>query len=628
MNSSLPFPRRFVARILAFTLGLVGALSPAAHAGYSGPVPLPTDSFGGRGPYTVTTRTLPSPGFPGRVVTIYSPQGLLGPRPTWFFSHGFGGSSPLLYDELLRHWASHGWTAVFAPYPVDGQPTELYTILNDGFVAAATQYPNLIDTHKVGFAGHSFGGGATPPLALRAYRERGWGAEGLALFPLAPWYSHQLSNQDLASFPSHAQLVMQVYDDDVLNDHRMAIDIFQRISIPAANKDFLWVHSDQIDGYLYAAAHSVPTGAEQPLGEREILFNALDAWAILRIGQALAASSWTGDTAARNVALGHGSAAQVQMGVTPGGRDLRPMTSTRVPVPAFPQSRYAFPFTALLNPRRGESVPVSTGTQLKNLSVRAYSGPGNATLMVGASVQGDHPKSLLLRAVGPGLVNFGVSGPMADPLLTTYRGTTIDMINDQWGVGDPDMLEVAFAESGVFRFAPGSRDAALLGSFAPGGWTAHVTPATGSAGIALLEIYAADSDFTTRLGGLSARGWVGTGGDLLIAGFVIEGPAPTWLLLRGVGPTLAGFGVDDTLADPLLTVFGTAGAIASNDAWQDNTNGAALATAAAAVGAFPLAPGSRDAALLLTLPAGAYTLHLRGSDGGTGIGLIEVYVVP
>jgi hypothetical protein len=145
---------------------------------------------------------------------------------------------------------------------VDGQSVELYQVLFDGFVAAANQYPNLIDTRKVGFAGHSFGGGATPSLALRAVRERGWGSEGLALFPLAPWYSHQLSNQDLAAFPAHTQLVMQVYEDDVLNDHRMAIDVYRRMNLPAANKDYLVVHSDLIESYPYRSAHSVPSGSE------------------------------------------------------------------------------------------------------------------------------------------------------------------------------------------------------------------------------------------------------------------------------------------------------------------------------------------------------------------------------
>jgi hypothetical protein len=613
--------------LLAVALAVLSGGS-SLRAAYGGPVPPPTDVFGSRGPYVVEIRTLPSPSFPGRVVTVYSAQGAAGPRPTWFFSHGFGGTNVLLYDELLRHWASHGWTAVFSPYPVDGQSVELYQVLFDGFVAAANQYPNLIDTRKVGFAGHSFGGGATPSLALRAVRERGWGSEGLALFPLAPWYSHQLSNQDLAAFPAHTQLVMQVYEDDVLNDHRMAIDIYRRMNLPAANKDYLMVHSDLIESYPYRSAHSVPTGSELSVGDREMIYNALDAWAVLRISQALAVSAWTGDPQARAIALGHGSETQVQMGSTPSGRALRRMTSSIDPVPMFPQSRYAFPFDGLINPRLGELAPSTPGTQLKNLSVRAYSGPGEATLIVGASVSGNRPKSLLWRAAGPSLAAFGVGGVMANPLLTTFRGAATDLINDNWADYDREMLEVVSAESGVFRFNQGSLDSALLGSFAPGGWTAHVTAATGGAGVALLEIYAADIDTTTRLGGLSARGRVGAGGEVLIVGFIIEGPTPLRLLLRGVGPALAAFGVGGTLADPQLTLFNASTVIASNDSWQQSSDAAAIAAAGATTGAFPLAGQSRDAALLVTLSAGSYTLHLRGGDGGSGIGLAEIYVVP
>lgn len=623
----MSFSQRSFRIVFALTLSLLSAGS-TLRAAYTGPVPPPTDVFGSRGPYVVETRTLPSPSFPGRVVTVYSARGVAGPRPTWFFSHGFGGSNALLYDELLRHWASHGWTAVFSPYPVDGQSVELYQILFDGFVAAANQYPNLIDTRKVGFAGHSFGGGATPVLALRAVRERGWGSEGLALFPLAPWYSHQLGNQDFAAFPAHTQLVMQVYEDDVLNDHRMAIDVYRRMNLPAANKDYLVVHSDLIEDYPYRSGHSVPSGSELPLGDREVIYNALDAWAVHRIGQALAVSAWTGDPQARAVALGHGSETQVQMGSAPSGRALRPMTSIIDPIPVFPQSRYAFPFDGLLNPRRGELAAPTRGTQLKNLSVRAYSGPGETTLIVGASVSGDRPKSLLWRAAGPSLAAFGVGGVMADPMLTTYRGAAVDLINDNWADDDREMLEVVSEEAGVFRFNQGSLDSALLGSFAPGGWTAHVTAASGGAGVALLEIYAADIDTTTRLGGLSARGRVGAGGEVLIVGFVIEGTTPLRLLLRGVGPSLAAFGVGGTLVDPQLTLFNASSVIASNDSWQQSPDAAAIAAAGSATGAFPLAGQSRDAALLVTLPAGSYTLHLRGGDGGSGIGLAEIYVVP
>jgi hypothetical protein len=153
---------------------------------------------------------------------------------------------------------------------------------------------------------------------------------------------------------------------------------------------------------------------------------------------------------------------------------------------------------------------------------------------------------------------------MADPMLTTYRGAAVDLINNNWADDDREMLEVVSEEAGVFRFNQGSLDSALLGSFAPGGWTAHVTAASGGAGVALLEIYAADIDTTTRLGGLSARG--------------------------GVGPSLAAFGVGGTLVDPQLTLFNASSVIASNDSWQQSPDAAAIAALVLALGLLAVLP--------------------------------------
>lgn len=127
---------------------------------------------------------------------------------------------------------------------------------------------------------------------------------------------------------------------------------------------------------------------------------------------------------------------------------------------------------------------------------------------------------------------------------------------------------------------------------------------------------------------LSTRAFVGTADGVLIPGLVIGGTTPRRVLVRAVGPTLATFGVTGTLADPVLTVFRGSATLASNDNWQDQSNAAAVATAALASGAFALPAGSRDAALLLTLDPGAYTFRIAGAGNSTGIALVEVYAVP
>jgi hypothetical protein len=127
---------------------------------------------------------------------------------------------------------------------------------------------------------------------------------------------------------------------------------------------------------------------------------------------------------------------------------------------------------------------------------------------------------------------------------------------------------------------------------------------------------------------LSTRGFVGTGGDVLIGGFVVQGPAYKRILIRGIGPTLSVFGVANALSDPVLTVYSGQDVIASNDRWSDAPNLGALGDATQKVGAFNLAANSEDAALYLTVAPGAYTVIVSGKDARQGIALLEVYDVP
>jgi len=128
------------------------------------------------------------------------------------------------------------------------------------------------------------------------------------------------------------------------------------------------------------------------------------------------------------------------------------------------------------------------------------------------------------------------------------------------------------------------------------------------------------------LSNLSARSFVGSGNDLLIAGFVVSGTGSKHILLRGVGPALAAYGVGGTLTDPQLSLVSQAGVeLAANDDWNSSTNVVAIRNEGFNAGAFPLPEGSKDSALLVNLPPGAYTALLRGPGISTGVGLLEVY---
>ncbi len=132
-----------------------------------------------------------------------------------------------------------------------------------------------------------------------------------------------------------------------------------------------------------------------------------------------------------------------------------------------------------------------------------------------------------------------------------------------------------------------------------------------------------------RLMNVSSRAQTGTGPAAHVVGFVVSGPKPKTMLIRGVGAALADFGVAGALGDPTLALFGATGpAIATNDSWADNANAAEIRTATALTGAFALSEASRDAALLVTLDPGAYTAQVAGAGGATGISLIEIYELP
>lgn len=269
--------------------------------------------------------------------------------------------------------------------------------------------------------------------------------------------------------------------------------------------------------------------------------------------------------------------------------------------------------------------------RLAGLSTRARAtGPADGAVIVGFVVAGAVAKPVLVRGVGPALRNFGVGETLGAPRIELFRGSVPVAANAGWGSG-PGAAEVAAAAArvGVFSLASGSPDAALVATLAPGAYTAVMTDVTGAAGNGLVEIYdlAAD-DPAQRLGNLSSRALVGTGDATLIAGMTVAGTAPKPVLVRGIGPTLATFGVVGALRRPQLTLFRDGAVVARNGNWTAEPNALEIARRSAEVGAFALPGGSGDAALLLELAPGNYTAQVAGIDGDTGAALLEVYELP
>ncbi len=274
------------------------------------------------------------------------------------------------------------------------------------------------------------------------------------------------------------------------------------------------------------------------------------------------------------------------------------------------------------------SAPVTVDiitTRLVNLSARGPVGGGNI-LSVGFVTSGAASKQLLVRGIGPTLATFSVGNALGAPQLTLFDGKpSVLATNTSWG--GAVTLSDAFGQVGAFPLPANSADAAMLRDLPAGLYSAQLSGVGSATGVGLAEIYDADrADPAARLVNLSASGFVGTGSNVLIAGFAITGNRPAKILVRAIGPTLASFGVNGALATPQLALYDFAGkAISTNTNWGGDS---ALSAAFTQVGAFVLSPSSNDCALLATLPPGSYTALVNGSGGATGIALVEVYEVP
>ncbi len=280
---------------------------------------------------------------------------------------------------------------------------------------------------------------------------------------------------------------------------------------------------------------------------------------------------------------------------------------------------------------------------LANLSARAVPGDGEDAMIVGFGVQrpsSGSTGSFLLRGVGPSLQDHGVAAPLADPSLKlfTVDGTQIDA-NDNW-TDNPakDLIRERSAQLGAFPLREPSLDAALLvGVQQSGSLTVHLNRNPADQGPALLEVYEiADLQNFFRyatLANLSLRARSAPGDATATAGFVLTDPLgfdrPRRLLLRAVGPTLASYGITHPLPDPVLTLRNAAGEVLmSVDNRDDVADTDQLAAIEAAVGAFEVPPDSLDAAFVIELPPGVYTLAASDRNDASGVVILEIYLIP
>ncbi len=275
--------------------------------------------------------------------------------------------------------------------------------------------------------------------------------------------------------------------------------------------------------------------------------------------------------------------------------------------------------------------PSSYG-RLAALSIRAQVGTGDNVLIAGFAMgSGNGSLPLLVRGVGPTLAGLGIPAnqTLADPELSIVPpGQSAVATNDNWA-GNDDVLTISAALGAQPLASSTSADAAVyLPNLAAGPYTAVVSGKNNSTGIALVEVYAGNAPADApRLVAISGRSTVGGGNDVLIAGFVVT-EASTRVLVRGAGPALST--VPSRLTDPQIALHrhGVTDPIATNNDWGTAANADEVATLAAQVGAQTFESGSKDAALLVSLDPGVYTVVVSGVGSATGVALAEVYEVP
>ena len=254
--------------------------------------------------------------------------------------------------------------------------------------------------------------------------------------------------------------------------------------------------------------------------------------------------------------------------------------------------------------------PTALPHSLLNVSTRMRTQGGDSALIGGFIINGQDPKQIVVRAMGPSLP---VAGKLADPVLQLFNsaGALVDQ-NDNWNSYRANVIATGIPPAD-------EHEAVITANLQPGSYTAVVRGVNGATGVALVEAYDLSPNSNSRLANISTRGKVEAGDNVMIGGFIIAGDQETDVVVRAIGPSLAGFGLTGVLSDPMLEVYNGNGTLLSqDDDWRMDQEQALIDTG--------LAPtDDREAALLMTLQPGAYTAIVRGKSDGVGVGVVEVY---
>jgi hypothetical protein len=245
-------------------------------------------------------------------------------------------------------------------------------------------------------------------------------------------------------------------------------------------------------------------------------------------------------------------------------------------------------------------------------------------LIEGFIVQGAQgsTKKIIVRAIGPSLIPFGITDALRDPTLEIHdsTGATVATNND-WkktqigGLISGDQS----AEIVSSKLAPSDDlESAIIADLAPGSYTAVVAGADNSVGTGVVDAYDLSGASPAKLANIATRGLIQPGDKLMIAGFIVAN-APVKAVVIAVGPSLLQFGISNALPDTTLEVRNQDGSfVMQNDNWKSDQQ-QELENA----GLHP--SHDLEAAIIATLPPGQYTALVRGKGDASGIGVVQVF---
>jgi hypothetical protein len=236
----------------------------------------------------------------------------------------------------------------------------------------------------------------------------------------------------------------------------------------------------------------------------------------------------------------------------------------------------------------------------------------------GFIITGSTPKQVVIRGLGPSLLTFGITDFLADPFIALH-GSSGALIrqNDNWKDDQRAQIE------GTIYQPTDDRESVIVATLVPGAYTALLTGKGGTTGVGTVEVYDTNLAANSELANISTRGFVETGGHVMIAGFSLGGGnSNTDIAVRGLGPSLTSSGLSNVLADPILQLHNANGTImVSNDDWLTDPVSAANLT----IHGLAL-PDTKESGIYTSLaPPGQFTAILSGVAGGTGIAVVEVY---